>query len=296
VVEIFRLANARAKEGPNGRPRYSTSLLSSRGGLVQCSSALSVATTQVNPFMGGIDTLFIAGGTGAAEAARDTRTAEWLVRVFSTIRVVQASGNGTLLLHGADLPHARGIIIPIVPQEIRHGSPSGNSLLSMNAGSPVITALSMVKTDFDYETAEIIAEQLMPNTGRWMSRLLGETPSSDVAARIREAARWMEEHCDRSIRVEDAAHIASMGNRTFLRSFKREVGVTPSEYLLQIRMNMACRLLLTTTLPVDSIARRCGMGSGVQIARNFKRCLGTSATDYRNYAGAQLTGDRWPCT
>src|SRR5258708_11917118 len=66
VVETFRLANARAKEGPNGRPLYSTSLLSSRGGLVQCSCAISVATTQVNPFMGGIDTLFIAGGTGAA--------------------------------------------------------------------------------------------------------------------------------------------------------------------------------------------------------------------------------------
>jgi AraC-like DNA-binding protein len=236
--------------------------------------------------VGGFDTLFIAGGSGAAEASRDTHTAEWLASVFFTARVVQASGNGTLLLHGADLPHARGIMNPIRPQEIRHGSPPSNTLLEVNVDSPVITALSIVKADFDYETAETIAEQLMPNSGRWMSRLLGETPSSDATARIRESTRWMEQHCDRPIRVEDAAHVASMGHRTFLRCFKREVGVTPSEYLLGIRVNMVCKLLVTTTLPIDSIARRCGMGSGAQVARIFKRHLGMSATDYRDYASS----------
>lgn len=296
IVETFHLANARAREGLSGRPRYSISLLSNTGGLVQCSSSISVATMGVDPSMGGFDTLFIAGGNGAAEAARDTHTAEWLVSVFPTIRVVQASGNGALLLRAADLPHARGVNIPMQSPRLRHGPPSSNGLLDANADSPVVTALSIVKTDFDYETAEIIAEQLIPNSGAWMSRLLGETPSSDVSARIRESTRWMEKHYDRSTRVEDAAQIASMGERTFLRCFKREVGVTPSEYLLRLRLNMACKLLVTTTLPIDSIARKCGMRSGAQIARIFRKYLGMSATDFRDNTSFDLTGDESPCT
>jgi transcriptional regulator GlxA family with amidase domain len=231
------------------------------------------------------DTLFIAGGEGASVAASDTRTREWLRRVFQTVRVVQAAGNGTLLLKGADLPNARGMIIPMRPAGKLHDPALGSDLVAdVNAGSPVITALSLIKSDFDYKTAEGIAERLMPFPGRWLEPLLGDLPNANVASTIKEATRWIEEHCARPITVDDIAQSVSMGERTFLRHFKAETGIPPSEYLLRTRLDIACRLLITTTLPIDKVARRCGMRSGTRLAKIFKRRLGISASDYRNCA------------
>jgi AraC family transcriptional regulator, glycine betaine-responsive activator len=84
------------------------------------------------------------------------------------------------------------------------------------------------------------------------------------------------------------ARVADMGDRTFLRHFKSEMGFTPSAHLLSIRLDMACRLLVETSLPIDKIARRCGMGGGIRLARIFKRRIGLSAGDYRARAVSEL--------
>ncbi|CAN7466426.1 helix-turn-helix domain-containing protein [Caballeronia sp. LjRoot34] len=286
IVETFDLANSAALTRSGQTPHYSVSLLSSKGGRIQCSNSISMETSPLEGASpSGYDALFIAGGEGAAIAASDGRTREWLRGVFQTVRVVQAAGNGTLLLKGANLPNARGTIIPIRPAGKLHSPALGNDLvIDVNAGSPIITALSLIKSDFDYETAEGIAERLMPFSGRWLEPLLGDLPNANVASTIKEASRWIEEHCARPITVADMAQSVSMGERTFLRHFKAETGMPPSEYLLRTRLDIACRLLITTTLPIDKVARRCGMRSGTRLAKIFKRRLGISATDYRNCA------------
>jgi transcriptional regulator GlxA family with amidase domain len=81
--------------------------------------------------------------------------------------------------------------------------------------------------------------------------------------------------------IDEAARIAAMSERNFLRRFKAELGVTPSDYLLYVRLDMSCRLLVETTLPVDKIARRCGIGSGGQLSKLFRKYLATTPTDYR---------------
>jgi transcriptional regulator GlxA family with amidase domain len=286
IVETFDLANAAALTPSGQAPHYSISLLSSMGGRIQCSNSISMETSPLEGASpSGYHALFIAGGEGASIAADDSRTKEWLRRVFQSVKVVQAAGNGTLLLKGANLPNARGMIIPIRPASKLHNSALGNDLvIDVNAGSPVLTALSLIKSDFNYETAEGIAERLMPFSGRWLEPLLGDLPNANVASTIKEATRWIEEHCVRPITVDEIAQSVSMGERTFLRHFKAETGMPPSEYLLRTRLDIACRLLITTTLPIDKVARRCGMRSGTRLAKIFKRRLGISASDYRNCA------------
>jgi len=286
IVETFDLANSAALTPSGQAPHYSVSLLSSKGGRIQCSNFISMETNSLERASPSeYDALFIAGGEGASIAADDSETKDWLRRVFQTVRIVQAAGNGSLLLKGANLPNARGMIIPIRPVGKLQSSVLGNDLLiDVNAGSPVITALSLIKADFDYETAEGIAERLMPFSGRWLEPLLGDPPNANVASTIKEATRWIEEHCARHITVDDIAQSVSMGERTFLRHFKAETGMPPSEYLLRTRLDIACRLLITTTLPIDKVARRCGMRSGTRLAKIFKRRLGISASDYRNCA------------
>ncbi|MBK5066308.1 helix-turn-helix domain-containing protein [Burkholderia sp. R-70199] len=60
-----------------------------------------------------------------------------------------------------------------------------------------------------------------------------------------------------------------MSERNFLRRFRTEMGLSPSDYLLKIRLDMSCRLLVESNLPVDKIARRCGLGNGRQLSKLF---------------------------
>jgi len=286
IVETFNLANLAALTPSDQSPHYLVSLVSSTGGRIQCSNSISMETSPLEGTSpSGYDALFIAGGEGASTAANDSRTRDWLRRVFQTVKAVQAAGKGALLLKGANLPNARGMIIPIRPASKLHSQALGNDLVvDVNAGSPIITALSLIKSDFDYETAEGIVERLMPFSGRWLEPLLGEPPNANVASTIKEATRWIEEHCARHITVDEIAQSVSMGERTFFRHFKAETGMPPSEYLLRTRLDNACRFLITTTLPIDKVARRCGMRNGTRLAKIFKRRLGISASDYRDCA------------
>ncbi|TKC92708.1 helix-turn-helix domain-containing protein [Trinickia terrae] len=99
--------------------------------------------------------------------------------------------------------------------------------------------------------------------------------------RIKAGAKWLRENYKRSISITQAAEGAGMSERTFLRRFKAETSVTPSEYLLGIRLEAVCRLLIETSLPVDKIARRCGMGGGERLSRVFRRRFSSTPTKYR---------------
>jgi transcriptional regulator GlxA family with amidase domain len=59
------------------------------------------------------------------------------------------------------------------------------------------------------------------------------------------------------------------------------MGTTPSEFLLQARLELTRRLLIETKLPVDVIARHSGMRNGDNLAKMFRKRLTVSPTEYR---------------
>ena len=111
-----------------------------------------------------------------------------------------------------------------------------------------------------------------------------------VSEQITASARWLEANVERPVSIDDAAQVAAMSERNFLRRFKSEIGMTPSDYLQRARLNMSCKMLVESSLPVDKVARRCGVNSGAQLARLFRKYLSTTPTEYRarNEAAASI--------
>jgi len=60
---------------------------------------------------------------------------------------------------------------------------------------------------------------------------------------IRELQIWIAEHLEKKLSVEDLADRMSMSVRNFERVFTREVCTTPSQYVLQMRVEAARRQL-----------------------------------------------------
>jgi transcriptional regulator GlxA family with amidase domain len=72
-----------------------------------------------------------------------------------------------------------------------------------------------------------------------------------------------------------------MSVRTFERVFTREVGTTPSQYVLQIRVEAARRLLERTTGGLKEVASDTGFGTVDVMRRAFIRLLGITPRQYR---------------
>lgn len=107
------------------------------------------------------------------------------------------------------------------------------------------------------------------------------TSSAEWTPPITAGADWLRENYMHPISIASAAEVANMSERTFLRRFRAETSMTPSAYLLAIRLDVVCNLLKRTRLPVDTIARRCGMGSGERLAKIFRRRLALTPSEFR---------------
>ncbi|WP_127483744.1 AraC family transcriptional regulator [Paenibacillus ehimensis] len=63
--------------------------------------------------------------------------------------------------------------------------------------------------------------------------------------------------------------------------FKQDIGVTPKEYLIQLRMKKACELLQQTSYPIHIISNSVGYADPLTFSRAFKTVTGMSPKAYR---------------
>lgn len=280
VAEVFHVANELASTLAHRAQAYDVSFLSADGGNIRCASSVRVWTDGLDArHYAGFDALFIAGGKGARAAATDERLLGWLRHVQTRTANIRAIGEGSLLLDAAGI----GAIDKVYHfgSYLRQSNQEDESLDADERLEPMKGALSMVKRDLGLDIARGVAERLMPGASVRFVPLLGDGCTASSGEKIRAAARWLQDNCERPISIADAAQVAAMSERNFLRRFKVELGTTPSDYLLQARLAITCALLIDSELPVDKIARRSGMGNGDRLAKIFRKRMMISPTEFR---------------
>jgi len=307
ISEVFSLANqVRLPADAAGRaaaPNYSLLFLSSEGGSVASSCSMRIWTESLETrWMNECDALFIAGGVGARHARNDAALRKRLGRVAPKIPYIKAIGEGAHILAAASLS-VQNRSLDFTAESAEHArSPALTSTLTNplfiaeqtltldDPKGPIAAALSIVKRDHGATVAREVSERSIPGAWQKLATVLDDTDSGGVRQKIETAARWIRENYVRPISITDAARVAAMSERNFLRRFKAQIGLTQSEYLLRARLDASCMLLAATDLPVDKIARRCGAGSGDGLAKIFRKRLSISPTEYR-LAGRRKQGD-----
>jgi transcriptional regulator GlxA family with amidase domain len=281
VVEIFQSANALGETAQTTGTRYDVCVLSVDGDSIASSSSVLVCTDSIYSRNHAHDfhALFIAGGAGVRSVLRDDRLIAWLRRMYLHTELIFPIAEARLLLEAARFGDASdepqcGESAPVVAKE------SLTAGIFASSSSPLLIALKVVEDDLGAEIARQIASCVEPLFDTHFTAAPNRT-ASDVSHRIQAAARFLETNSNRPISINEAAQIASMSERNLLRRFKLEMGVTPSDYLLHVRLDMCCRLLAETSLPADKIARRCGLGDGGRLSKIFRKQLGTTPSDYR---------------
>lgn len=276
IMEVFQYANEFTALGEDSSPRFKLCLLSTAGGRIASSSSVFVWTDsiQARRHPERFDALFIAGGPDVDRALCDGELLAWLLHVCPMTEHVVPVGEGHLLLEAAD--DRRSVSAELAAEK----SPYRAAVRDGRA-SPLRSALMLIEEELGPHVARQIAAVVSPSASTQFTDIVHRNGTRSVSEKIQASARWLEQNGHRQVGIDEAARFAAMSERNFLRRFKAELGVTPSDYLLYVRLDMCCRLLAETTLPVDKIARRCGIGSGGQLSKLFRKYLATTPTDYR---------------
>ena len=99
-----------------------------------------------------------------------------------------------------------------------------------------------------------------------------------VLRRVRE---HIDANIEQRIRVEALAQLANLSVCYFVRAFKRSVGVTPHNYLIQRRVERTSELLSETKLPLSEIALAAGFADQSHCSRRFRQHVGMSPREFR---------------
>ena len=108
-----------------------------------------------------------------------------------------------------------------------------------------------------------------------------QTPESQTLLRIGAAISYLENHYKEPVTVGQLTQIGGMSESSLLRAFKQATGSSPSEYLLNLRLQRARHLLEHTTLNITEIAFDTGFNDSNYFSRQFRKQTGSSPREYR---------------
>lgn len=107
-------------------------------------------------------------------------------------------------------------------------------------------------------------------------------PPAETALACSKAAAYMRQNFSRPLSIEEAAAFVSLSPYHFIRRFKQQYGMTPHQYLLNLRLDCARFYLRTTAKTVKEIGFACGFQSENSFCIAFKKQAGITPTCYRN--------------
>lgn len=99
--------------------------------------------------------------------------------------------------------------------------------------------------------------------------------------RINRVYAYVIENFSEEISLTDVAGIAHMSATAFCRYFKRSTNKTFSIFLLETRLNYACKLLANDGLNITEVAYESGFNNMSYFNRQFKKMTGLSPQQYR---------------
>lgn len=101
---------------------------------------------------------------------------------------------------------------------------------------------------------------------------------------VQKAQKYMEHHYNRELTVQTVAEGCHVSASHLHRLFQKRLGVTPGDFLSNIRISAARDLLVNTDLPVSDIAWSCGFHSLSYFSDCFRKKVGVSPREFRKNA------------
>lgn len=306
-MEVFAVANEHL---PAGATPYRLTLGSPAGRPLGTHAGLQlgpVAALQDLPER--IDTLVVTGGSEQAllAAAADPVAKPWLQRQAPAVRRVVGVCTGSLVLAAAGLLDGRratthwnrcallqslGQGIEVEPDAIFVASHPVYTSAGVTAG--IDLCLALVEADHGAATALAVARELvlfLRRPGGQSQFSAGLQVQATAAPPIQALVAALVADPTGDCSVAALAGRVGMSERTFARSFRRETGFSPAQFVEAARVERAKALLESSAWPLARVAQRAGFASVDALQRAFMKRVRITPGQYRERFGvAQASG------
>ncbi|MGC5013009.1 GlxA family transcriptional regulator [Streptosporangium sp. DT93] len=289
------------------RPPYRTRMVSPGGHPITCSGGMTLQSHQsLERLTGPIDTLIVSGGWGHLRAAADPLIVGHVRRLARESRRVASVCTGASILAAAGLLDGRratthwwfagelasrhpAIDVDPDPIYIRDGAVT----TSAGVTSALDLTLAFIEEDHGAKLARLISRILVtylqrPGNQSQMSMFTAAPPpESDLVRRLTD---HVSANLDGDLTTTALADVAGVSPRHLTRLLLANLGRSPGRFVRNARIEAATHLVVTTSLPMASVAARCGFGTAEALRQAFVSRYGIPPSRYRAIHTRPWTG------
>jgi transcriptional regulator GlxA family with amidase domain len=299
-AEVFAMANLLL---PWGTPRYEIRVVADHDGSVPTFSGVRIGVDcRLAELRDTPDTLIVTGRVDATSEgirvpATDENLKRWLADVGPRAGRVAAMCAGAHVAAAAGLLDGHrvtthwataGILAAAHPAVQVDADPifirSGRIWTSAGITASIDLALALVSEDHGdavaLRVAQVMVMYLQRPGGQSQFSALVSLPTG-ARKELDDLRRWISSHLAEDLSVSALARQLGVTPRHVGRIFNAELGMAPGEFVEQLRVEQARRLLERTDLPPARIAAECGLGSVGTLHRVFRKRLGITPGQYR---------------
>nr|WP_269807020.1 GlxA family transcriptional regulator [Pseudomonas putida] len=297
-MTVFTYAN-KILESQGLSSGYDVSIRSTSIGPITSDTLMALSATKDFSMDCDANSILVVGAHNIDDAVRENaQIVEWIKKTAPTTSRFAALCSGAFFLAATGLLNGRRatthwrmgdsfllrypqVTLDIDSIYVRHD----NYWTSAGVSASVDLALAFVEEDFGHQLALAVAQDLViflkrpGGQSQFSANLISQKTQNSL---MREVQQWVLENLDSKVSVGVMAERAAMSNRHFTRVFTKEVGVCPSEFLDQSRIDHARRLLSGGTLPMKTVSVMSGFTSADHMRLAFRKFLSVSPKEYRD--------------
>lgn len=153
---------------------------------------------------------------------------------------------------------------------------------SAGSSSGLDLGIEMIRQDFGHQVANKVARRLVMAAHR--SGGQSQFVEKPVNYRVNHFAKtldWAVKNLTAELSVTRLAEQANMSRRTFDRHFRQHLGMSPKQWLIDRRLDMAKQLLESTSENIEQIALKAGFDNAITLRHHFQKRLSLSPSRYR---------------
>jgi transcriptional regulator GlxA family with amidase domain len=302
LFDSFAIANLRhsANTGKEAEPLFATEILSADGKALAVNGGFQITPHGSYRDLGRTDIIILPPFLPPhidAQPKKNRSLLAWITARHQQGAVIAAVCTGTFVLAETGLLDGRLATTNWVfarhfrrrfPKVLLHPErilTEDDGLICTGAASAFYNlGLHIIENFASPELASQCAKVLLVDANRLSqaSYSIFSTPKGHGDDGILKAQKLMESHLGENLSMENLAGQVGISPRHFIRRFKKATGESPLQYLQQIRIEKAKKIMETGPDTVEEITRAIGYENSSTFRKIFKKFNGLSPREYRD--------------